>query len=161
MTTSGQHPRAASPAKLSKCPFCGDIPAFSNYELKDDNRYAKMTLECCIRMSASIPYGQFRLMTNEQIDRKLRSELLAQWENRAPADESDVAVVQYNAEDPVLTGVYACRVPSDRLPGLHEDKFLMWMDGRWSYPGSDQNYRGDVDGWIGPLQRRMKLSTVD
>jgi hypothetical protein len=160
MTFSVQQSRGTSPVKLSKCPFCGDVPSFSSSEFKDDNRYVEMTLECCIRMSASIPYGQFKSMTSEQIDLDLRNELVAKWEDRAPADEPDVAVVEYNTDDPIRTGVYACRVPSDRLPGLHEDKFLMWMDGRWSYPGSDQNYRGDVDGWVGPLQRRMKLSSV-
>lgn len=58
-------------------------------------------------------------------------------------------------QDPTETGVYACRVPHGYAKGFHTDVFLMWMDGRWSHVGSDQNYRGDVTGWIGPLQRRM------
>jgi hypothetical protein len=58
--------------------------------------------------------------------------------------------------DPTETGVYACRVPHETMPDLFkEDIFLLWMKGRWSYPGSDQYYRGHVAGWIGPLQRRI------
>lgn len=65
-------------------------------------------------------------------------------------------MISYNTtNDPTENGTYACRVPSEQLLGLHEDKFLMWFDGRWSYTGSDQYYRGEVTGWIGPLQRRM------
>lgn len=57
--------------------------------------------------------------------------------------------------EPIKNGVYACRVPCNKVDGLYEDKFLMWFDGRWSHIGSDQRYRGIVAGWIGPLQRRM------
>lgn len=67
-------------------------------------------------------------------------------------------LVKYNTtEDPeqTATGVYACRVPLNDIPGLYKDEFLMWYGARWSYLGSDQNYRGEVTGWIGPLQRRM------
>ena len=64
-------------------------------------------------------------------------------------------LIYYNTEyDPAERGVYAVRIPLDCMPGLHEDKFLSW-DGDWFYPGSDQRYRGEVTGWIGPLQRRM------
>lgn len=69
-----------------------------------------------------------------------------------------MSVVPYNTEGaPKETGVYACRIPDDELgsPFL-KDKFLMWFDGKWSHIGSDQNYRGAVLGWIGPLQRKMK-----
>lgn len=64
-------------------------------------------------------------------------------------------LVMYNVEkDPEKRGVYAVRIPI--LGGaFYEDEFLVWIDGRWSYPGSDQNYRGNVHGWIGPLQRKM------
>ena len=30
-------------------------------------------------------------------------------------------------------------------------KLLMWSGGRWCYPSSDQFFRGNVLGWIGPL----------
>lgn len=58
-------------------------------------------------------------------------------------------------QDPAEQGVYACRVPMDRTPAMYTDVFLMWFEGRWSHLGSDQRYRGEVAGWIGPLQRRM------
>lgn len=65
-------------------------------------------------------------------------------------------MIYYNTlSDPTTTGVYACRVPMDQCPGLYEDKFLMWFEGNWSYLSSDAKYRGEVTGWIGPLQRRM------
>lgn len=64
--------------------------------------------------------------------------------------------IEYNIGTPTESGVYACRLPLYGTNGLHEDKFLTWAEGRWCYPGSDQGYRGEVTGWIGPLQRRMK-----
>lgn len=50
---------------------------------------------------------------------------------------------------PSRTGLYVAYVNGD-VSIRAERKFLMWMD-RWSYPGSDQNFRGHVYGWIGPL----------
>jgi len=68
-----------------------------------------------------------------------------------------MSLIQYNIEsDPTETGVYACRVPMGGSDFLLEDKFLMWMNGSWGYLRSDQSYRGDVLGWIGPLQRRLE-----
>lgn len=65
-------------------------------------------------------------------------------------------MIKYDTDiEPTKNGVYACRVPCNQVDGLYEDEFLMWFDGRWSYIGSDQRYRGRVAGWIGPLQRRM------
>lgn len=71
----------------------------------------------------------------------------------APAE---TGLVHYTTQGiPSKVGVYACRVDGD-LPGLKKDIFLMWIEGKWGYLGSDQNYRGKVHGWIGPLERRMK-----
>lgn len=65
-------------------------------------------------------------------------------------------LVKYNTESkPAEVGVYACRVPMEGCPSLFEDKFLMWFDGSWGYLRSDQKYRGQVAGWVGPLQRLM------
>lgn len=70
-------------------------------------------------------------------------------------------LIAYNeTDDPTENGVYACRVPRGNVPGLYEDEFLMWYDGQWGYLGSDQRYRGEVFGWIGPLQRRMGSSAA-
>lgn len=51
------------------------------------------------------------------------------------------------------TGVYACRVDAKEWPGFHEDIFLLWHSGVWSYLGSDQNFRGDIRAYVGPLPR--------
>lgn len=67
-----------------------------------------------------------------------------------------MSLINYNTTgDPVMPGVYACRVPMDECPGLYEDKFLVWSEGDWCHKNSDQTYRGEVTGWIGPLQRKM------
>lgn len=63
-------------------------------------------------------------------------------------------MISYNTSGPPTeTGVYACRVPMDGV--LLDDLFLLWSEGAWSYLCSDQRYRGQMLGWIGPLQRRM------
>lgn len=61
--------------------------------------------------------------------------------------------IVYSTGDPVESGIYAVRVPSDDLPGFHEDKFLLWYADKWNFLRSDQSYRGEVYGWIGPLAR--------
>jgi len=68
-------------------------------------------------------------------------------------------LVEYNRGEPEKPGVYACRIPDDNFSGTTDwckDVFLVWIDDRWGFPGSDQNYRGEVVGWIGPLQRSHK-----
>jgi len=62
-------------------------------------------------------------------------------------------MIYYEKGDPDTVGVYACRVDGDGL--ILEDKFLVWHRDRWWYPKSDQNFRGTVLGWVGPLQRKM------
>jgi len=57
--------------------------------------------------------------------------------------------------EPNEVGVYACRVPDELIKGFYKDIFLMWHDNRWGYLGSPVNYRGEVSGWIGPLQRKL------
>lgn len=66
-----------------------------------------------------------------------------------------MTLIKYNTRTPTENGVYACRIPlePERL-GLLTDKFLLWYSDTWSYLGSDQNYRGEVKGWVGPLQRK-------
>ena len=59
----------------------------------------------------------------------------------------------YSTGQPSRTGVYACRVRIDYAPDLLEDIFLMWFEDRWWYCRSDQRYRGEVLGWLGPLPR--------
>jgi hypothetical protein len=70
-------------------------------------------------------------------------------------------VISYNVgADPTEKGVYACRIPfyaedGREIGSLQDDKFLVW-DGGWYHRMSDQSYRGEVIGWIGPLQRRVE-----
>lgn len=66
-------------------------------------------------------------------------------------------MILYETErDPEAVGVYACRIPDSDTGGLlMTDIFLMWYAGKCGYLGSDQRYRGEVLGWIGPLQRRL------
>lgn len=60
---------------------------------------------------------------------------------------------------PLLTGTpprpgsYVAYVDDDavRLPGLRKRILLTWSDDRWGYPCSDQNFRGIVHGFVGPL----------
>lgn len=58
---------------------------------------------------------------------------------------------------PAQNGLYVAYVDPDMDVPFSAKLLLMWMDGRWGYPGSDQNYRGTVYGWVGPLPA-MRLS---
>lgn len=53
---------------------------------------------------------------------------------------------------PQENGMYVAYVDSD-LPHLRfaARKLLMYVNGKWSYPGSSINFRGEIYGWIGPL----------
>lgn len=67
-------------------------------------------------------------------------------------------LVHYETGTPEQVGVYACRVPlndHEELP-LLDDVFLMWYENKWWYLGSDQWYRGDVLGFVGPLARQIR-----
>lgn len=67
-----------------------------------------------------------------------------------------MSVIEYTVgERPAESGVYACRVQSDVGPSWLEDKFLLWDGQSWWHLRSSIQYRDDVIGWIGPLQRRL------
>lgn len=51
---------------------------------------------------------------------------------------------------PLKNGHYICWVDQKGLPYANK-LFLIWHDGRWSYPSSDQFYRGHVYQFMGPL----------
>jgi hypothetical protein len=55
--------------------------------------------------------------------------------------------------EPTIDGIYACRVDHPDMPGFHTDRFLQLHKGRWGYPGSDQRFRGEIHGWVGPIPR--------
>jgi len=61
--------------------------------------------------------------------------------------------------DPTETGVYAVRVDHPKVDTLTVDAFLLWHEGKWFYLNSDQQHRGEVHGWIGPLPRIRPLRT--
>lgn len=53
---------------------------------------------------------------------------------------------------PPKTGLYVAYVHEYPVP--YANKIILFYDkdwNRWGYPTSDQNYRGHVYGWIGPL----------
>jgi hypothetical protein len=57
--------------------------------------------------------------------------------------------------NPATNGVYACRCPRKLFDSvLKEDYFLTYLNGKWYHVGSDQAFRGEVSGWIGPLNRK-------
>lgn len=71
------------------------------------------------------------------------------------ATRADPVIEYSTGRLPSRVGIYACRVPDLDAPPLLQDLFLLYMDGQWCHPGSGQRYRGEVKGWIGPLQRRL------
>jgi hypothetical protein len=59
--------------------------------------------------------------------------------------------MEINQGSPEEPGLYVAYVRSGFTTSYAEKMLLMNIDGRWGYPSSDQNYRGEVLGWIGPL----------
>lgn len=64
--------------------------------------------------------------------------------------------IPYQKGTPDAFGVYAVRVPCPHGSGMLTDMFLIWDStvAHWFYCGSDQRYRGEVVGFLGPLQRK-------
>lgn len=58
---------------------------------------------------------------------------------------------------PTKVGVYVVFADSELGSPFTDRKIMMWHEGRWHYPGSDQRYRCKIHGWIGPLPI-MKLT---
>jgi hypothetical protein len=52
---------------------------------------------------------------------------------------------------PPQPGLYVAYVDDNVPSGFAARRILMWHEGRWWYPHSDQFYRGCVYQWIGPL----------
>lgn len=86
---------------------------------------------------------KLRIETGEMLEKKAAPNLLA-----------------YSTTPPQKQGVYACRTKSAEGP-LLEDKFLLWINGRWTYPKSDQYFRGEVVASMGPLERRLDNNPED
>lgn len=75
--------------KLLPCPFCGETPIFSDVEERDDRRYMRMLLECCITMSASIGYSKFKYMSDKEVKDYLTSKLINKWNSRLVTEDEE------------------------------------------------------------------------
>ena len=55
--------------------------------------------------------------------------------------------------NPATSGIYVAWVNDDIITIAAARKLLFWdrARNRWGHPGSDQNYRGHVYAWCGPL----------
>lgn len=53
--------------------------------------------------------------------------------------------------NPPENGMYVVYVDHRYVCAYPDKKLLMYVNGRWGYLNSDQNFRGKVHGWIGPL----------
>lgn len=58
---------------------------------------------------------------------------------------------------PLLNGNYVAYIDDDFTPHIAKRIFLLWYDNYWSYPTSDQKFRGHIYGWIGPIPN-LKLT---
>lgn len=54
---------------------------------------------------------------------------------------------------PDRQGSYVAYVPLSRAGGLTvcDRVLLTYVGGRWGYPASDQRFRGEILGYVGPL----------
>jgi hypothetical protein len=52
---------------------------------------------------------------------------------------------------PTLNGLYVAYTNYDYDSITAKRELLVCIDGKWGYPQSDQNYRGHVYGFIGPI----------
>ncbi len=67
-----------------------------------------------------------------------------------------------NSGNPRNIGLYVAYVDPELDIPYAKKTLLLWIDGKWGYPGSDQNYRGTVHGWIGPLPAfQLNSGSVD
>lgn len=56
-----------------------------------------------------------------------------------------------DGDTPDSPGLYVVYTDSPLGLTFTVRKLLMWADGKWGYPSSDQNYRGPVYAYLGPL----------
>jgi len=64
-------------------------------------------------------------------------------------------IIPINFGEPSEQGTYVAYARS-AVPGSTERLILVWFEGQWSYPLSDQIFRGDVIGHVGPLPPTMQ-----
>lgn len=61
-------------------------------------------------------------------------------------------------DTPAEAGKYVCWVNPDINIPYAKQIFLMWMDEKWWYTGSDAQYRDVVYGFAGPIPS-LRLTT--
>ena len=70
-----------------------------------------------------------------------------------------MAVSITTGDHPKKDGMYVAYVDPDVDVPFAQKKFLIWSKGQWGHCGSDQNFRGAVYGFIGPLPA-LKLEYI-
>ncbi len=71
-----------------------------------------------------------------------------------PMSPEFIGLVQNNDEcshKPTANGMYVVWVNDEHVKRYAKKMLLMFIDGKWGYPGSDANYRDVVYAWLGPL----------
>ncbi len=58
---------------------------------------------------------------------------------------------------PASDGLFVCYVDNPLLPEFTDRLILMRFKGEWTYPMSDQKYRGMIYGYLGPLPTIKKV----
>lgn len=75
--------------QLLPCPFCGDLPTFTDWVHKDDRRYVAMELECCVTMKSSISWPDYAKMPDALIDEQLKADLTKDWNTRVDTNKDE------------------------------------------------------------------------
>ncbi len=60
---------------------------------------------------------------------------------------------------PTEVGLYACRAQDVHGRRIALDMFLARLENKWWVPWSEEEFKGEVYGWIGPLPRLNPLRT--
>lgn len=99
--------------------------------------------------------------TDQNIDKVYIAKQNLTKNKRIPADKLPEIFDQYDplvpfkGSTPQHNGMYVCY--TEDLPGNLTDKILLtYINGKWSYPGSDQYYRGKIIAYLGPLPAIFK-----
>ena len=91
-----------SDAKLEPCPHCGGNPYFSDWEWKDDRRYASMEIKCCASIEATLGWKRAREMTPDQIGYALKAAAVEEWNARYDEEKDDLRAQLRTARNDAL-----------------------------------------------------------
>lgn len=86
--------------ELKSCPWCGGKPTFYGPEWDDDNRYVRMELGCCAKMTDSLTWSQARGITPNLVKETLTQTLTAIWNDRYEPDIEDLHVIEPEVAPP-------------------------------------------------------------